>query len=92
MSRRRLSSTRCERDSVTEDPTRDRRTHTASAFSAISAFHFGNENFLVTQPFLNRYRDVLPFIGLQDDDVDHIGVGIAFLGAHLEHFIQIGQR
>ena len=35
-------------------------------FSAISAFHFGSENFLETQPFLNRYRDVLPFIGLQD--------------------------
>ena len=35
-------------------------------FSAISAFHFGKENFLVTQPFLNRYRDVMPFIGLQD--------------------------
>jgi hypothetical protein len=38
----------------------------SGTFSAISAFHFGNENFLVTQPFLNRYRDVLPFIGLQD--------------------------
>lgn len=35
-------------------------------FSSISAFHFGSENFLRSQPFLNRYRDVLPFIGLQD--------------------------
>jgi hypothetical protein len=35
-------------------------------FSSISAFHFGKENFLVTQPFLNRYRDVMPFVGLQD--------------------------
>jgi prenyltransferase beta subunit len=38
----------------------------SGTFSSISSFHFGNENFLVTQPFLNRYRDVLPFIGLQD--------------------------
>jgi hypothetical protein len=35
-------------------------------FCSISSFHFGNENFLRSQPFLNRYRDVLPFIGLQD--------------------------
>jgi hypothetical protein len=35
-------------------------------FSAISTFHFGNGHFLVSQPFLNRYRDVMPFIGLQD--------------------------
>ena len=35
-------------------------------FSAISSFHFGSEFFLRTQPFLNRYRDVLPFVGLQD--------------------------
>ena len=38
----------------------------SGTFSAISAHHFGSENFLVTQPFLNRYRDVLPYIGLQD--------------------------
>jgi hypothetical protein len=35
-------------------------------FSAISSFHFGVEHFLHTQPFLNRYRDVMPYIGLQD--------------------------
>jgi hypothetical protein len=35
-------------------------------FSAISSFHFGIEHFLCTQPFLNRYRDVMPYIGLQD--------------------------
>ena len=35
-------------------------------FSSISDFHFGSEHFLATQPFLNRYRDVMPFIGLQD--------------------------
>jgi len=35
-------------------------------YSSISEFHFGSEHFLQTQPFLNRYRDVLPFIGLQD--------------------------
>jgi hypothetical protein len=38
----------------------------SGTFSAISSFHFGNENFPVTQPFLNRYRDVMPYIGLQD--------------------------
>jgi hypothetical protein len=35
-------------------------------FSSLSAFHFGSVNFLRSQPFLNRYRDVLPLIGLQD--------------------------
>jgi hypothetical protein len=35
-------------------------------YAAISSFHFGKENFLQTQPFLNRYRGLLPFIGLQD--------------------------
>jgi hypothetical protein len=35
-------------------------------YSAIASFHFGNENFLNTQPFLMRYHDVLPFVALQD--------------------------
>jgi hypothetical protein len=35
-------------------------------YSAVSSFHFGNENFLETQPFLMRYHDVLPFVALQD--------------------------
>jgi len=35
-------------------------------YAAVSSFHFGNENFLNTQPFLMRYQDVLPFVALQD--------------------------
>jgi hypothetical protein len=35
-------------------------------YVAISSFHFGNENFLNTQPFLMRYYEVLPFVALQD--------------------------
>jgi hypothetical protein len=35
-------------------------------YAAISSFHFGNENFLNTQPYLMRYQDVLPFVALQD--------------------------
>ncbi|HWR54593.1 MAG TPA: prenyltransferase/squalene oxidase repeat-containing protein [Bryobacteraceae bacterium] len=35
-------------------------------YGAVSSFHFGNENFLNTQPFLMRYQDVLPFVALQD--------------------------
>lgn len=35
-------------------------------FEAVSSYHFGNENFLHTQPFLNPYRFLLPTIGLQD--------------------------
>ncbi|HTM47114.1 MAG TPA: prenyltransferase/squalene oxidase repeat-containing protein [Bryobacteraceae bacterium] len=35
-------------------------------YIAVSSFHFGNENFLNTQPYLMRYQDVLPFVGLQD--------------------------
>jgi hypothetical protein len=35
-------------------------------YAAVSQFHFGNENFLNTQPFLMRYQDVLPFVALQD--------------------------
>ncbi len=37
-----------------------------ATFSSISTFHFGTSYFLFSQPFLNRYRDVMPFIGLQD--------------------------
>ncbi|MFB3827029.1 MAG: prenyltransferase/squalene oxidase repeat-containing protein [Bryobacteraceae bacterium] len=35
-------------------------------YAAIASFHFGNENFLNTQPFLRRYEGVLPFVALQD--------------------------
>jgi hypothetical protein len=35
-------------------------------FEAVSSYHFGNENFFHTQPFLNPYRFLLPTIGLQD--------------------------
>lgn len=35
-------------------------------YSAIAAFHFGNENFLHSQPFLHRWAGRLPFVGLQD--------------------------
>lgn len=35
-------------------------------YAAVSSFHFGNENFLNTQPFLMRYYGLLPFVGLQD--------------------------
>jgi hypothetical protein len=35
-------------------------------FAAISTFHFGNSDFLNSQPFLYRYRHRLPFIALQD--------------------------
>ncbi len=35
-------------------------------FSAISTFHFGNPDFMNTEPFLNRWRGQIPFIGLQD--------------------------
>jgi hypothetical protein len=36
------------------------------SYAAIASFHFGNENFLNTQPFLMRYSGVLPFVALQD--------------------------
>ncbi len=36
-------------------------------FDAVSSFHFGNENFLRSQPFLNIYRPQLPIVGLQDN-------------------------
>jgi hypothetical protein len=35
-------------------------------YSAIASFHFGNENFLHSQPFLHRWYGRLPFVGLQD--------------------------
>jgi hypothetical protein len=35
-------------------------------YASISSFHFGNENFLNTQPFLMRYYEVIPFVALQD--------------------------
>ncbi|MBL9202148.1 MAG: hypothetical protein JNL39_16675 [Opitutaceae bacterium] len=35
-------------------------------FAAISTFHFGNPDFMNTEPFLNRWRGRIPFIGLQD--------------------------
>ena len=35
-------------------------------FAAISTFHFGNPDFTNSEPFLNRWRGQIPFIGLQD--------------------------
>jgi hypothetical protein len=35
-------------------------------YSAISTFHFGNEDFLHSQPFLHRWNGRIPFVGLQD--------------------------
>ncbi len=35
-------------------------------YAAISTFHFGNPDFLNTEPFLQRWRGKIPFIGLQD--------------------------
>lgn len=35
-------------------------------YAAIAAFHFGNENFLHSQPFLHRWAGRLPYVGLQD--------------------------
>ena len=35
-------------------------------YSSIAAFHFGNENFLHSQPFLHRWYERLPFVSLQD--------------------------
>ena len=35
-------------------------------YSAISTFHFGNENFLHSQPYLQRWYGRLPFVALQD--------------------------
>lgn len=36
------------------------------AYAAISTFHFGNPDFTISQPFLERYRGQLPYIALQD--------------------------
>jgi hypothetical protein len=35
-------------------------------WKAISTFHFGNENFLHSQPFLHRWLGRIPFVALQD--------------------------
>jgi hypothetical protein len=35
-------------------------------YAAISTFHFGNPDFTNTEPFLNRYRGLIPFVALQD--------------------------
>jgi len=35
-------------------------------YAAISTFHFGNPDFTHSQPFLYRYRHLLPMIALQD--------------------------
>ena len=35
-------------------------------FAAISTFHFGNPDFLNSEPFLQRWRGQIPYIGLQD--------------------------
>ncbi|HVX65086.1 MAG TPA: prenyltransferase/squalene oxidase repeat-containing protein, partial [Bryobacteraceae bacterium] len=35
-------------------------------YAAISTFHFGNENFLESQPFLMRWYGRLPMVALQD--------------------------
>lgn len=35
-------------------------------YAAISTFHFGNPDFTNSEPFLNRYRGQIPFVGLQD--------------------------
>ncbi|MCW5965957.1 MAG: hypothetical protein KIT83_18100 [Bryobacterales bacterium] len=43
----------------------DEATETAT-YSAIASFHFGNENFLHSQPFLHRWYGRIPFVGLQD--------------------------
>ena len=38
----------------------------SGTYCAISSYHFGNENFLNSQPYLERYHDALPFVALQD--------------------------
>lgn len=35
-------------------------------YATISTFHFGNPDFTNTEPFLNRYRGRIPFVGLHD--------------------------
>lgn len=35
-------------------------------YAAISTYHFGNPDFMNTEPFLNRWRGRIPFVGIQD--------------------------
>jgi hypothetical protein len=35
-------------------------------FAAISTFHFGNPDFINSEPFLQRWRGQIPFVALQD--------------------------
>jgi hypothetical protein len=35
-------------------------------YAAISTFHFGNPDFTITEPFLQRWRGQIPFVALQD--------------------------
>ena len=35
-------------------------------YAGISTFHFGNENFLHSQPYLHRWSGRIPFVSLQD--------------------------
>ena len=35
-------------------------------YAAISTYHFGNPDFMNSEPFLNRWRGRIPFVGLQD--------------------------
>jgi hypothetical protein len=35
-------------------------------FAAISTYHFGNPDFITSQPFLYRYRHQLPFVAIHD--------------------------
>ncbi|MFN7939649.1 MAG: prenyltransferase/squalene oxidase repeat-containing protein [Bryobacteraceae bacterium] len=38
----------------------------SGTYAAIASFHFGNENFLHSQPYLHRWYGRIPFVGLQD--------------------------
>ena len=38
----------------------------SGTYAGIASFHFGNENFLHSQPYLHRWFARLPFVGLQD--------------------------
>jgi prenyltransferase beta subunit len=35
-------------------------------YAAISTYHFGNPDFMNTEPFLNRWRGRIPFVSIQD--------------------------
>ncbi|MBL9210894.1 MAG: hypothetical protein JNL92_10535 [Opitutaceae bacterium] len=35
-------------------------------YAAISTFHFGNPDFMNSEPFLNRWRGRIPFVSIQD--------------------------